>query len=45
MKRYTSPIAEITAIQSADVITTSPGTETTITDETEGVWDTAGFLD
>lgn len=45
MKYYTSPMAEITAIKNTDIITTSPGTETTIVDEAEGTWDTSGFLD
>ena len=39
MKNYTNPEIEIVEIKSADIITTSPGTETSPKDETDGVWD------
>lgn len=39
MKRYTNPEIEVVEIKSVDIITTSPGTETTLKDETDGIWD------
>ena len=39
MKRYTNPEIEVVEIKSVDIITTSPGTETTPKDETDGIWD------
>ena len=39
MKKYMNPEVEIVEIDSADVITTSPGTETTPKDESDGIWD------
>ena len=39
MKKYTNPKIEIVEIKSADIITTSPGTETSKKDETDGIWD------
>ncbi len=38
MKKYTDPILEIVYLSDTDVITTSPGTETTPIEETDGVW-------
>ena len=35
---YNSPKIEITELDASDVITTSPGTETTPRDESDGVW-------
>ena len=39
MKKYTNPEIEIIKVKSADIITTSPGTETTPKDENDGIWD------
>ena len=39
MKNYVNPEIEIIEIESSDIITTSPGTETTPKDETDGIWD------
>ena len=39
MKRYTMPEFEVIQIENEDIITTSPGTETTPKDETDGIWD------
>ena len=39
MKRYVNPELEITLLNSDDIITTSPGTETTPKDESDGIWD------
>ena len=39
MKNYINPEIEIIEIESSDIITTSPGTETTPKDETDGIWD------
>ena len=39
MKNYTNPEIEIVEINTSDIITTSPGTETSPKDETDGVWD------
>ena len=41
MKKYMNPEVEIVEIDSADVIVTSPGTETTPKDEQDGIWDLA----
>ena len=37
MKKYLNP--EILGLSSDDIITTSPGTETTPKDENDGIWD------
>ena len=37
--KYTSPELEVIEIDVADIITTSPGTETDIMDETDGSWE------
>ena len=39
VKRYKSPKLEVIEIDVADIITTSPGTETDIMDETDGSWE------
>ena len=39
MRKYILPELEIIKIESSDIITTSPGTETTPKDETVGIWD------
>ena len=39
MKKYTNPEIEIIEVKGADIITTSPGTETTPKDENDGIWD------
>ena len=39
MKKYTVPELEIVELDMTDIITTSPGTETTPKDETDGIWD------
>lgn len=39
MRKYILPELEIIKIESSDIITTSPGTETTPKDETDGIWD------
>ena len=39
MKKYMDPELEIIELEANDIITTSPGTETTPKDETDGIWD------
>lgn len=39
MKKYVNPELEIIEIVSKDIITTSPGTETTPKDDNDGIWD------
>ena len=39
MKKYMNPEVEIVKVDSTDIITTSPGTETTPKDESDGIWD------
>ena len=39
MKKYTNPKFELVEIDAADIITTSPGTETDIMDENDGSWE------
>ena len=39
MKDYKAPEIEVVKINSYDIITTSPGTETTPKDESDGIWD------
>ena len=39
MKKYMNPEIEVVEVQTSDVITTSPGTETSVQDENDGVWD------
>ena len=39
MKKYNIPNLEIVDIEINDIITTSPGTETTPKDDNDGIWD------
>ena len=39
MKVYNNPEFEIVELEKTDIITTSPGTETTPKDESDGIWD------
>ena len=39
MKKYTSPEIETVVMGSDDVITTSPGTESSIIENEFGIWD------
>ena len=39
MKNYTNTEIEVIEVVSSDIITTSPGTETSKRDETDGIWD------
>ena len=39
MKKYISPEIDIVEIETGDIITTSPGTETTPKDDNDGIWD------
>ena len=39
MKVYNNPEIEIVELEKTDIITTSPGTETTPKDESDGIWD------
>ena len=39
MKKYIDPEFETVDIDAVDIITTSPGTETTPEDETDGDWE------
>ena len=39
MKKYITPELEILTITSCDIITTSPGTETTPKEDNNGIWD------
>ena len=39
MKKYLCPELDIIELSINDIITTSPGTETTPKDECDGVWD------
>lgn len=39
MKKYIDPEIEILEIETSDIITTSPGTETTPKDDNDGIWD------
>ena len=39
MKKYAKPELEIMELDVNDIITTSPGTETTPKDEGDGIWD------
>ena len=39
MKKYISPEIDILEIETSDIITTSPGTETTPKDDNDGIWD------
>jgi len=37
-KNYSTPYVEVLYTDKSDIITTSPGTETNIIDETDGYW-------
>lgn len=39
MRKYLNPELEFIELEANDIITTSPGTETTPKDETDGIWD------
>ena len=39
MRKYVNPELEFIEFEKSDIITTSPGTETTPKDETDGIWD------
>jgi len=39
MKKYEIPEIEVVKVLQGDIITTSPGTETTPKDESDGIWD------
>ena len=39
MKKYIDPELEIIELEANDIITTSPGTETTPKDDNDGIWD------
>ena len=39
MKKYIDPEIEIVRVNAKDIITTSPGTETTPKDDNDGIWD------
>ena len=39
MRKYEKPELEITLLNADDIMTTSPGTETTPKDESDGIWD------
>ena len=39
MKKYINPELEVIMLDPNDIITTSPGTETTPKDENDGIWD------
>ena len=39
MKNYVNPEIEIIKLSREDIVTTSPGTETTPKDESDGIWD------
>ena len=39
MKSYVTPEIELIKLTKDDIITTSPGTETTPKDENDGIWD------
>ena len=39
MKKYIDPEIEVVEINLNDIITTSPGTETTPKEDNDGIWD------
>ena len=39
MKKYHEPEIEVIELKINDIITTSPGTETTPKDDNDGIWD------
>ena len=38
MKKYESPILAVIEVDEKDIISTSPGTSTSIQDESDGIW-------
>ena len=44
MKKYINPQVEFIEVESSDIITTSPGTETPKYDESDGIWDLSIYL-
>ena len=44
MKKYVNPEIEIIELKANDIISTSPGTETTPKDETDGSWEVGAGL-
>ncbi len=39
VKKYESPCIELFSLDMNDIITSSPGTETTPKEESDGIWD------
>ena len=39
MRKYNNPELELIELEVNDIITTSPGTETTPKDDNDGIWD------
>lgn len=39
MKKYINPEFEVIEVAAKDIITTSPGTETSTQDNNDGIWD------
>ena len=39
MRKYINPELEMIELEKDDIITTSPGTETTPKDDNDGIWD------
>lgn len=39
MRKYNNPELEMIELEKTDIITTSPGTETTPKDDNDGIWD------
>ena len=39
MRKYINPELEIIELKANDIITTSPGTETTPKEDNDGIWD------
>jgi hypothetical protein len=39
MRKYTNPEIEVVEVQTTDILTTSPGTETPWYEETDGSWE------
>ena len=39
MKKYINPAIEVVEVNAKDIITTSPGTETSLYEVNDGIWD------
>ena len=39
MRKYDNPALEMIKLDASDIITTSPGTETTPKEDNDGIWD------